>query len=329
VVAIVALLLALAARKKELTCTYLGASKLVSIDPGGVHPDVRMEFRGVTITSLYKLSFRLKNTGAAAIKRADVSDPITLRFSSGTKLLNTTVERTIPSRFPVSASLDGTSVLIDFPLLNSGDEADLAVYIYNSAPSEPSFEGRIVDVKQFLISDTQGDNSARLAVLHNTAVREVLYWFLVLLYSGLSIVALAGAFAVPTDYVRGIFWNKNWKAKYDAERSAWRAKEVQEEEAAWNDWKAKLNAGIVVLHKEGDEGSNAQVKMLPSPRSADIRVYLAKDDPFIKLLKEKGIPQNPFPFAETLWGTIGATFVLLAVSAIFAMTAYLSHVALR
>jgi hypothetical protein len=296
VVAIVALLLALAARKKEIACTYLGASKLVSMEPGGVHPDVRMDFRGTPITSLYKLSFRFKNTDAAAIKHEDIREPLNLQFHTGAKLLNSTVEGTSPSGFAVSTALsaDGSSATLDFPLLNPGDEIDLAVYLYNSDPFPPSFEGRIVDVKQLLILDTQGGNTAVLPFLHNTAVRKVLSGFLVFLYGLLSLAAFVGIFAVPIGYVRAALWSKNWKVKYDAEDTAWQEARI-----------SKLRSGA------------------PSS-SFDEDWELRR-----KRLREKGIPEEPLSFADTLWEMIGTTFVLIATSAIFATTAYLTHVALR
>src|SRR2546422_9289372 len=67
-VAAISLLLTVAARKKELTCTLISSTRLVSENLGGVHPDLHVEFRDQPIMFLLKLRFTLWKTGDAALK---------------------------------------------------------------------------------------------------------------------------------------------------------------------------------------------------------------------------------------------------------------------
>jgi hypothetical protein len=128
-VAITAALLTIAARKKELTCTQVNSSRLVSENLGGIHPDLHVDFRGQTIFSLTKMTFTLRNTGAAAIKAGDVIESVRLQFPPTTKLMSATLERTFPpdSKFSIAALPESKQVVFDFPLLNAGDEIIFSV----------------------------------------------------------------------------------------------------------------------------------------------------------------------------------------------------------
>src|SRR5258708_17804112 len=67
-IALASLLFTVAARKKELTCSLFSASSIVTVDPSGIDPDLRIQFRGEPIRTLSKLTFSIKNTGSAAIR---------------------------------------------------------------------------------------------------------------------------------------------------------------------------------------------------------------------------------------------------------------------
>jgi len=67
----ISLALTLGARKKELTCAYLGVEKVVSLDVVGNDPSLKIEYQSQPISSLLKLKYVLRNTGGAAIKAED------------------------------------------------------------------------------------------------------------------------------------------------------------------------------------------------------------------------------------------------------------------
>lgn len=95
----IGLYLSVQARKKEISCEYIGSSRLVSITAGGIPSDVKMEYHGQPVQSLSKLGFVLRNTGSAAIKRDDVLEPIKLVFPPTVRILNSTVDGTSPQQF--------------------------------------------------------------------------------------------------------------------------------------------------------------------------------------------------------------------------------------
>jgi len=317
IIAILSLLLTIAARKKELTCVYGGASKLVSIDPGGLNPAVKMEFNGVPISSLYKLTFRLKNTGSAAIKHEDVRDAVGIRFPQKTNLLNANVERTFPPRIPASTSLSPQEerVIIDFPLLNSGDEIDMAVYVYNSEPHLPEFEGRIVDVKQVLETETVDGSGGRPFPLHNTAVRKILYWVLVPGYCLLAALAVVGAVAIIVGYSKYLSWNKKWGAEY----------ELLMKESARTRRESLRRAPATASPSSDPENDDEDAQVL---LPGNFPTFFFRHSELTKRLKEKGIPPHPTPFAESFAGMVGGVFVLLGVAALLATTSYLAHLGL-
>src|SRR6266436_9952160 len=72
-VAIISVLLSVASRKKELTCTLLNSTRLVSENLGGISPDMRVEFRGQPIYSLFLLTFGLQRDVSAAVRSRRVS----------------------------------------------------------------------------------------------------------------------------------------------------------------------------------------------------------------------------------------------------------------
>src|SRR5882762_1838283 len=88
VVGITGVLLTVAARKKELTCSLVNSTRLVSENLGGIHPDMHVEFHGQPIFSLAKMTFDLRNTGAAAIMAKDVVEPVRLAFPPTTRLMS-------------------------------------------------------------------------------------------------------------------------------------------------------------------------------------------------------------------------------------------------
>jgi hypothetical protein len=220
-VAIVSILLAAAARKKELTFVFLGRDKLISLDAGGISSDVKVEYNGKPVMSLTKMRFVIRNTGSSAIKGEDVREPLTLYFSTGTQLLNSAVDRTLPTEFTFQTVADqaARSVTCTFPLLNSGDEAYFSVFALNSTGEIPEVRGRIVDVKEILSEDdSQRQQASPLPFTSSAGTRRVLYWVLFGFNCfAFSLAAgLTGAFAIQ--FLRIKQWELRWREKLAPDR---------------------------------------------------------------------------------------------------------------
>src|SRR5260370_17955669 len=186
-VGITGVLLTVASRKKELTCTQVNSTRLVSENLGGIHPDMHVEFHGQAIFSLSKMTFSLRNTGAAAIMAKDIVEPVALAFPVSTRLMSANVEKTFPPDLKFSAGIIGGNVVLDFPLLNRGDEALFSVYVFNSELQRPALEGRIVDVPQLVYSEANAPTGGqRPWPFQSHATRSVVRWVLLTIYGAMA-----------------------------------------------------------------------------------------------------------------------------------------------
>lgn len=318
-VAIVSVLLSVASRKKELTCTLLNSTRLVSENLGGISPDMRVEFRGQPIYSLSKMTFSLRNTGSAAVRSQDVSEPVHLQFPTGSKLLNAAVEKTLPLKFSFSARPvpETSQVQLDFPLLNSGDEGIFSVYLLNSDPQRPSFEGRVVDVPQLVYTESTPATRTGDQWPHwSHATRAVIRWILLVVYSLLTIGCVALVLYETVTRVRHARWATKWSKLSEDLKKAVSAREDAE-------WQKQLDQ---------------LMKQTASMNQADRQAFLKANSPKLDFKararrmqdehKKAGIPSEP----DTMTGTIGnfASFVLVlgCIGFLFAITAVVVHTAL-
>lgn len=283
-VAVIGLLVGFASRKKELVCAYLGADKLVSLDAGGISAAVKVEYENQTVTSLVKMRFVIRNAGSSAIKGEDVLEPITLYFPQSVKLLNSSVDRTLPARFNfevVSNTADNT-VSIKFPLLNSGDEAYFSVFTYDSTPVSPEVRGRIVDVREIEnVDDSQHQQANPFPFTSSIGVRRVLYWA-VLSFNALCAILIVGVavYGIAT-FARLQFWWSRWRETFDETRRA-------------------------VAEK---------YKGTTSPPPIGALDYMAKQE-----LRKQGIPSEPSSPYEDWMDLLGGTLVLSVLATIFFVT---------
>ncbi|HEV2990333.1 MAG TPA: hypothetical protein VG759_17980 [Candidatus Angelobacter sp.] len=229
-VALASLLVGIAARKKELTCTLLSSSSIVSANPNGINPDIKVEFRGQQIVSLSKLTFSLKNSGSGAVRVGDVTEPVRVVFPSQNRVLNSSVDGTLPQHFTFSVKLDPISnaVLCDFPLLNAGDEAFFSVYVQAPRNVGVSFEGRVVDVPQMPYVDKSNIEATRMPqVLSSHAVRMILRWVLVIIYAGVAIVFIILWLRDIKDEIVYRKWRRAHKVELD-KNNIWHVKNWSE-----------------------------------------------------------------------------------------------------
>jgi hypothetical protein len=318
-VAIVSVLLSVAARKKELTCTLLSATRLVSENLGGISPEMRVEFRGQTIYSLSKMTFSLRNTGSAAVRAQDVSEPIHLQFPAGARLLSAAVERTLPLKFAFSAKQvqEAGQVALDFPLLNSGDEAIFSVYVLNSEPERPSFEGRVVDVPQLVYTESASVNGAGAdwpRWSHST--RTVVRRSLLVLYGALSLAAFSfWAYAVFTR-LGYMLWKPKWIKPYaEAEEEA--NKKAKEE------WDQRFE---VRLKQAANMSRSEAQAYLQKPASKELNIIETRRRALEEELRERGIPPKPDQLIEAAF--LSFSLVFLGSAVVFVITVVVVHTAL-
>lgn len=212
-IALISFIFALSSRKKELTLAYLGSENVVSPEAGGVHADIKIDFQGQNIRSLVKMRFAVRNTGGGAIKAEDVKEPIQLLFPKDVKLLSTFLEKTAPSEFDFRPRLmsEQNTILCDFPLLNSGDEAYFSSYLYDSQPKKPQLKGRIVDVRIIhYVDESQAQALDPFPFLSSRTPRKVLYWVMLFLNSALALLFLGLIIGPSVGFGKQLLWSRKW-----------------------------------------------------------------------------------------------------------------------
>jgi len=318
-VAIVSVLLSVASRKKELTCTLLNSTRLVSENLGGISPDMRVEFRGQPIFSLSKMTFSLRNTGSAAVRSQDVSEPVHLQFPAGAKLLNASVEKTSPLKFSFSTkSFPETSqVELDFPLLNSGDEGIFSVYLLNSDLQRPSFEGRVVDVPQLVYAESLQNTDPNAGWPHwSHATRTIIRWTLLVLYGLLTAGSIGMLLYEIVTRIRDARWKPRWSKLFQDLEKELLARENAERDKEW-DRVVKESANLNPAEKEAYRKANA-------PKyDFDARRRRLREE-----CKKRGIPPEPGTITGSLGDFVSFSLVFAGIAVLFAVTAIVVHTAL-
>ncbi|HWQ91773.1 MAG TPA: hypothetical protein VN673_08880 [Clostridia bacterium] len=314
VVTLTGILITIASRKKELTCEYTGSTRLVAVSSSGLPADVRMDYHGEPVNSLTRLSFVIKNSGAAAIKQEDVRDSVKLVFPANVRVLNAAIDSTAPQwfEFQPKALPDSRTVEFGFPLLNSGDEASISVYIINSEAATPDFRGRIVDVPRFVfVSRTSDDTAAAGQLLISShAVRLIIHWLLILVQGFIATVFASLAVMAVVTYIKFLPWRRKWGAKY--------GEIVTKLEAEYRQRNAKRVSNFDDRFAEGAEHD----ALMANWRSVPPNKLRQK-------LREANIPKHPDPMLESFFGTLAALIGFGGLAALFGFTAYLAHIALR
>jgi hypothetical protein len=321
-VAITGVLLTVASRKKEVTCTLVNSTRLVSENLGGIHPDIHVEFHGQSIVSLSKMTFSFRNTGSAAIMSKDVIEPVRLVFPATAKLMTASVERTVPAdlKFSARAVPDGGDVILDFPLLNRGDEAFFSVYVFNSEAQRPTLEGRIVDVPQLVYVEANAPTSGQgFWPLQSHATRSVVRWVLITIYGSLALLFLGIWVSAVGSYLSYLPWRRKWKGPYD---------EVFGELAVSDDRNKQPEAEA---GGQPDQARNANEVLPPfvglSPEMHH-KMLLGPHPLLVKELKKRGIPPHPHPMVESFGGLAGLSVLMLSLASFCSITGLIVYRAL-
>lgn len=320
-VTVISLLLTIAARKKELTCTQIASTRLVSENLGGIHPDLHVEFHGQPIGSLSKETFSLRNTGAAAIKGTDILEPVRLQFPPSTKLLTAVAERTSPPGFTFAATgvPDSNAVTLSFSLLNAGDEAQFSVYLLNADVQKPTFAGRVVDVTQMTYVDAASATDAPpLPFFRSHAVRSIFRWTLSIIYGALTLLFVGLWVAAIVSYLKYLPWKRKWKSEYDAVITQLSNKERQ-----------RLEKAKAELATDAEEKAVLDNAILWHD-AAIYRGMIRTIPPGIEEeLRKKGIPNYPDPSVETIGGLAGLSLLLITLGFLCSLTFFLAYGGLR
>lgn len=299
IVALASLFIGLSARRKELTCVFLGTERLVSVS-NNFATDLSVQYRGQPVTSLTKMNYVLRNAGAVAIRGTDIVEPLELDYPVGTKLLDARVDKTLPSDFSFTTALKGSNAIsLTFPLLNQGDEVYFSVYVYNSEPESPTLRGRVVDVRLLLASDAKSSQGRVLPFVSNTATKTAIFWILLLINALFGAATLGlWVYALKETIVAGN-WRHQWKEAYTAAIEG--LKEV--DKVQYDYLRQRINAA----------GKNS----------------LYFNDNAKKLLKEKGIPVPPTSGFDSITDGLGGTILLWGFTAFFTFTCLYIYTAPR
>ena len=299
VIALTSLFLGLSARRKELACVYLGTERLVSVSTNLAPDDLSIKYHGAPVTSLTKMNYVVRNAGATAIKGTDVVDPLELEYPDGTAILRAGVDKTLPSQFSFEAVQKGNNVLLNFSLLNPGDEVYFAVYVYNSEPRSPVLKGRIVDVHLSQASDVRETQGRPLPFISNSHSRTIVLWALIIVNS-------AAALAILGMWVYAVWltaaasrWRRHWKGAFLAA-----VEELKISDSFEHKW----------VTNRADQLGWGYVSLKGSTK---------------KHLKDKGVPEPPISGFDTVTEGLGFSVLLLGLCASFLFTVLYIYTAPR
>ncbi|HEY4902396.1 MAG TPA: hypothetical protein VIH89_02890 [Candidatus Sulfotelmatobacter sp.] len=330
-IAVISLLLTVAARRKELTCTETSSTRLVSENLGGIDPSLHVEFGGQPVVTLSKLTFSLRNTGAAAIKGSDVIEPVRLQFAPPTKILSAVVEHTSPQRFGFATTSSPSSgeVVLTFSLLNSGDEAQFSIYVLNSEIQKPLFLGRVVDVTQMLYVDSTYNAPSNAGILpraRGRLTRSILRWFLSSVLWGISAVLLGFWIGGAVEYVRYLPWKRKYKPLYDdlVRESVRKLREETQPKTKAASAPRKLEEpgepdDALVMRELSEEVALNRMMLIDGFRHPDVALEL----------KKRGVPDHPHPLVGSFSGLVGFSAALLSIAFCSALTGLIVNEALR
>lgn len=100
---------------------------------------------GVPVHDAELVTITLINTGNVAIIPADFVEPVTIRFSETSEVLQAEVSDTFPPNLGGRLDSHSKAVVLNPVLLNSGDHLSVSVFV-KSLDAPPDVDGRIVGV---------------------------------------------------------------------------------------------------------------------------------------------------------------------------------------
>jgi hypothetical protein len=110
---------------------------------------LEITFDGKIISSLSKTIITLTNTGRISITKADVIEPVTIRFANS-DILEVAITKQSPPNLNADLSNDSHNIIANFQLLNPGEELEISVLTAEGIPSFTA-NARIKNVSQIAL----------------------------------------------------------------------------------------------------------------------------------------------------------------------------------
>lgn len=167
-----------------------------------------LTYAGEAVDTLTNVTFRLRNSGRAAFRAAQVVEPIQLRFLGAKKIFDLRVVDQAPRDLKIeltsSVPPEAPSVIVRFPLLNPGDTVTFSVLVDQVNPRVIT-SARIEGVHEIeFVQDATGASAAQLRISWNlvAAALGVLFSFG---FVAIAIASLSMQKIVIAQWKNGLF----------------------------------------------------------------------------------------------------------------------------
>jgi hypothetical protein len=169
-----------------LTLTHIQTTKL--IEKKSSISELEVFYKKIKINNLTKTVFKLENTGRNSIIKNDIVDDITIIFPNS-KILNASIDSTIPNNMNTSILMDKDSVKLSFQLLNSKDIIQFSI-LTDSVKTNFISNARIKNIKELEL----------LTPENQIIIKQDISWvgYIIIFFTALfSLTTIIGIFEIP------------------------------------------------------------------------------------------------------------------------------------
>ncbi|MBE4254443.1 hypothetical protein HJ079_24725 [Vibrio parahaemolyticus] len=174
--------------QKSITLTAIAQNSVIS--PSISVDGLEISYKGTPLTTLSRNTFLIENTGSKSLLQSDVVAPIEVKVSEGVTVFDAMVESKQPDNLDILLSKQANSVLINFTLLNPGDQVLISL-LTDSNTSSFTAAARIAGVKELTVLDEPPKTLTMWAII----------WIPVATFSGLLIlISIVGFVQFPQEF---------------------------------------------------------------------------------------------------------------------------------
>lgn len=137
--------------KKTLEVRIMSIISLLERDP--ILDELKIFYKGRTITNLTKMQFTVINTGRQPISEEEVKAFPTINFGPEREVLVTKIIRSDPPNVRCIIAESPNKITLRFSLLNPADFVEFSVYFEGSVEKSPTVDARIKGIKQIDVFD--------------------------------------------------------------------------------------------------------------------------------------------------------------------------------
>jgi hypothetical protein len=169
-----------------LTLTHIQTTKLIEKKSSII--ELEVFYKKIKINNLTKTVFKLENTGRNSITKNDIVDDITIIFPNS-KILNASIDSTIPNNMNTSILMDKDSVKLSFQLLNSKDIIQFSI-LTDSVKTNFISNARIKNIKELEL----------LTPENQIIIKQDISWvgYIIIFFTALfSLTTIIGIFEIP------------------------------------------------------------------------------------------------------------------------------------